>query len=103
MKQQTPDFEDLTQKMKGMGHPVRMALFHLLCNCPEGGLRVKSMYHGLGLDQPTTSRHLAVMRNSGLVSRRVIAGQTTYCLCLNNPFVSCLSACFITKNKTEEL
>lgn len=88
-------------KLKAMGHPVRVALFHLLCNCKTEGLSVKSLHQSLGIDQPTTSRHLAVMRNSGLVSRRIAGRQTNYCLCLDDPFVRCLSGCFITNNKIE--
>ncbi|HAD96389.1 MAG TPA: transcriptional regulator [Cryomorphaceae bacterium] len=95
------EHEVMAGKLKAIGHPMRVALFHLLCNCETEGLSVKSLYQSLGIDQPTTSRHLAVMRNSGLISRRVTGGQTSYCLCFNDPFVKCLSGCFITNNKIE--
>ena len=94
MKQQTLDFEKLAEKFKAIGHPVRVAMFQLLCHCPEEGLSVKGMYQTLGLDQPTASRHLAVMRNSGVVRRRTERGNTFYCLCLTDPDISCLSGCF---------
>jgi len=101
MKQQTLDFEKLAEKFKAIGHPVRVAMFQLLCNCSEEGMSVKGLYKTLGLEQPTASRHLAVMRNSGVVIRKVKAGRTRYCVCHEDQLVSCLSSCFITKSKIE--
>ena len=92
------DYEDIAEKFKAIGHPVRVALFHLLCNCPKQGLSVKHLYQTLGTDQASTSRHLAVMRNSGVVSRRTEQGRTLYCLCLDDPYIRCLSGCFMNNN-----
>ena len=100
MEEQIIQFEELSEKFKAIGHPTRIALFQLLCNCPEKGLSVKSLYQTLQLDQPTTSRHLAVLRNSGMARRRQEHGQTFYCLCLSDPYVGCLSRCF-TNNKSK--
>jgi ArsR family transcriptional regulator len=51
-----------------MGHSVRVQIIHLL---REGPKRVSDIAESLGLSQATTSRHLAVLRNVGvLVSQR---------------------------------
>ncbi|MFZ5880811.1 MAG: ArsR/SmtB family transcription factor [Chloroflexota bacterium] len=51
-----------------MGHSVRVQIVHLL---REGPKRVSDIAESLGLSQATTSRHLAVLRNVGvLVSQR---------------------------------
>ena len=97
MNQQNIDFEHLAEKFKAIGHPVRVAIFQLLCNCPEGGMSVKNMYQTLELDQPSASRHLGVMRNYGLVKRRTEHRHTFYCLYLTDPYVNCLSKCFTTE------
>jgi DNA-binding transcriptional ArsR family regulator len=47
-----------------LSHPARIAILHLLADEPREVGRVAAE---LGLTQPTASKHLAVMRQAGLV------------------------------------
>lgn len=53
---------------KALGDPVRLRLFHLLSL--KGELCVCHLTEALRLPQSTVSRHLAVLRNTGLVTTR---------------------------------
>jgi DNA-binding transcriptional ArsR family regulator len=86
-------FETLAEKFRVIGHPVRIAILDLLCNCGYSKLTVKSIYRTLELDQPNASRHLGIMRKSNILERIQAGGDTFYCLCKNNQ-VACITACF---------
>lgn len=47
-----------------LSHPVRIAILHLLA---EGPREVGRLATALGISQPNVSKHLAVMRQAGLV------------------------------------
>lgn len=64
MKQVTI-FDLQAELCTAMGHPVRVQIVHLL---REGPRRVNDIAKGLGIGQATISRHLAVLRNVGILS-----------------------------------
>ncbi len=67
MKQVTI-FDLQAELCMAMGHSVRVQIVHLL---REGPKRVSDIAESLELSQATTSRHLAVLRNVGvLISQR---------------------------------
>lgn len=88
-------YEGMADKFRTMGHPVRVAILEMLFACNPGKLTVKSIYENLGIDQPSTSRHLNIMRRAGVLARTREAGSTFYCLCVEDPYVKCLTKCFI--------
>jgi ArsR family transcriptional regulator len=88
------DFEGLAEKFRAIGHPVRVAILNLLCTCDCPKLTVKSIYDTLKLDQPSTSRHLNIMRKSGMLKRIREGADTFYCLCNDDPHVECITRCF---------
>lgn len=88
------EYEGLAEKFKAIGHPVRVAILNLLCTCNCSKLTVKSIYDTLKLDQPSTSRHLSIMRKSGLLTRIQDGADTFYCLCSDDPHVGCIARCF---------
>ena len=88
-------YENLAEKFKSIGHPVRVAILDLLCNCGADRLTVKSIYEKLKLDQPVISRHLGIMRKNGVLMRMQESGFTFYCLCNHDPHVQCIRRCFI--------
>ncbi len=51
---------------KALSDPTRRALFQRLCH--DGGLTVHGLTEGAGVSQPAVSRHLAQLREAGLVS-----------------------------------
>jgi len=58
----------LVEQFKALGDPVRLRLFTLL-EC-KGELCVCHLTEALALPQSTVSRHLAILRQSGLVTAR---------------------------------
>ncbi len=94
MKKEIRDYEVLAEKFKTIGHPVRLAMLNLLYTCDSSKLTVKSIYETLKLDQPCASRHLNIMRKSGILERVQEGVNTFYCLCFNDPQVRCITKCF---------
>lgn len=67
----------VTGVCRALAHPARRALLQALSRgeCDVGNLSV-----GFGLDQPTVSKHLAVLRSAGLVQVRVDHRRRCYSL-----------------------
>lgn len=80
--------------MKAMAHNDRLSIARLLCQNPDSGMTVKEIYERLKLPQPIVSRHLAIMKNVGVVKRTRQGQSIYYCLCLNNKNIENLSNCF---------
>ena len=88
------EFEDMAEKFKTIGHPVRVAILNLLCNCGCSRLTVKSIYEELNLDQPSTSRHLNLMRKTGVLVRYKEGVETFYAICHADSNMECITKCF---------
>jgi ArsR family transcriptional regulator len=58
--------EILAKRLRHAGHPARLALLAALGR--EPGACVCELARQVGLDQPTTSHHLSVLRHAGMVS-----------------------------------
>lgn len=58
----------MLEQFRALGEPVRLRLFGLLADAEE--LCVCHLTEALALPQSTVSRHLAVLRQAGLVSTR---------------------------------
>ena len=58
-----------------LGEPRRVAILELL---RDGERPVGDLVGGLGLSQPTVSKHLRVLRDAGLVEARVDAQRRLY-------------------------
>lgn len=82
----------LAEIFKSIAHPDRLAIMQLMCDSKR--LTVKSIYEKLKLEQPIVSRHLRIMRNSGLLKREQEGNNTYYCLINDNEVVSCITKCF---------
>jgi len=95
MKRNFNAYENLAEKFKSIGHPVRVAILDLLCNCGAERLTVKSIYGKLNLSQSEVSRHLGIMRKNGVLMRMQESGFTFYCLCKHDSYVQCIRKCFI--------
>ena len=57
---------------QALADPTRLRILAILADARYGELCVCHIHGGLGLPQPTTSRHLASLRKAGLVSERQI-------------------------------
>lgn len=61
---------------KALSDPTRRALFERLCR--DGEQTVGGLTSGAGVSQPVVSKHLAVLRQAGLVRDRPAGRQTHY-------------------------
>lgn len=62
---------------KALADPTRRALFERLCR--EGEQTVGALTDHAGISQPAVSKHLAVLKEAGLVRGRHEGRQTHYC------------------------
>jgi DNA-binding transcriptional ArsR family regulator len=63
------------QFFRALAHPTRIRLLEILV---RGGRTVQELQEALGLDQPTVSQQLAVLRTQGIVSARKEGLSVTY-------------------------
>ena len=65
------------QLLKALGNPDRLLL---LCQLSQGERNVSELEALLGIQQPTLSQQLAVLRREGLVATRREGKQIYYCI-----------------------
>lgn len=65
MKQKVTIFDLQAELCNAMGHPLRVQIVHLLHGGPR---RVSNIAEKLNTSQATISRHLAILRNVGILS-----------------------------------
>lgn len=94
MRKGLKTYEDMAEKFRSIGHPARVAILDLLCNCGCKRLTVKYIYENLRLKQPVVSRHLNIMRKNGILTRVQESGNTFYCLQKRDADVRCITKCF---------
>lgn len=59
------DFENESEILKVLGHPVRLKIVAGLCSQE---CNVKHIWECLGLPQATVSQHLALLKNKGIIT-----------------------------------
>ncbi len=84
------DWSDLAEALKSAAHPERIAILHLMCNCGCDQMMVKSIYERLHFEQSITSRHLGIMKKSGLLKREIKDGKTLYRFNKDNLTAQCI-------------
>lgn len=87
------DLEYAAGMLKAMAHPMRMAILTLL----EDGekLTVTQIYETLNIEQSTTSHHLGILKNKGVLSSKR-EGKNTFYFLRNNSLstvMECLKKC----------
>lgn len=71
------DHEAVAAVFRALAEPARLQIVHSLS---DGERRVVDLVADVGLAQSTTSAHLAVLRDAGLVSPRAVGRSTYYSL-----------------------
>lgn len=94
-EQSTDTLEASTELFKAFADPVRLRLLNLLA---EGEVCVCHLHEALELPQSTVSRHLAYLRNRGLVVGRKEGLWVHYRLAkpggdLHRKLIECLGVC----------
>lgn len=85
---------EISSTMKSLSHPARVEIVLMLNRDKPFRFCVNEVHKKLGLSQPETSRHLAVMRQSEIVSCEKSGLVSYYSLNLHNPLVNCITNCF---------
>lgn len=89
-KKPETDWNDLAEAMKSAAHPERLAILHLMSSSGSDQIMVKNIYGALHLEQSITSRHLGIMKKSGLLKREVKGGKTFYRFNSDNQTAQCI-------------
>ena len=82
------EYDDLAEQFKSLAHPDRIAILKLMCDFNCQRMTVKSIYGKLKMEQPIASRHLSLMRKSGLLRREQERNTTYYSLCIEKKLVN---------------
>ena len=85
--------EKASDKLKAMAHPIRISILFVL---KEGDkMTVTQIHESLGIEQSTTSHHLGILKDKGvLCSKR--EGKNTYYYLRHNVLgqvIDCLQSC----------
>lgn len=91
-----PNFESIkkiAETIKSIGHPSRVEILFLL-NKNGQKMSVTEIHETLGLTQPETSRHLAVLKNSSVLKCEKEGANSFYSINDDLFFISCITNCF---------
>jgi DNA-binding transcriptional ArsR family regulator len=72
------EYEYLSEQFKSLSHPDRIAIIKLMLDFGCERITVKNIYENLKMEQPIVSRHLSIMRKSGLLKREQEGNNTYY-------------------------
>lgn len=86
--------QNTAETLKAMAHPERLAILDLLCKAPKGKLTVKAIYQNLEAQQAVVSRHLIILKKSGIVRRSQEGQKTFYGLLTKKKKIEMLLECF---------
>jgi len=79
--------------LKAMAHPMRIAILKYL----EGGkkLTVTEIHELLGIEQSTTSHHLGILKDKGVLCSKREGKNTFYCMKYDimSQIIDCLHTC----------
>lgn len=92
----SPEVSDLDALFRGFADPTRIRVLNLLV---AGEMCVCDLVDLLDLPQPTVSRHLAYLRDSGLVENRRTSNYAYYRLTearnhIHQSLINCVGSCF---------
>lgn len=94
---QKEKFNALAEALKSISHPERIAIVNLIYGCKEKRMTVKHIYESLKMEQPIVSRHLGILKRSGILERETEGVNTFYCLFENNKMAKQIYKCLCTK------
>jgi len=85
------DYEKQAEIFKSLGHPTRLMLAHKL---RKKELCVCELNEFVEIDQSTLSRHLKILKDSGVLKSRKVSMQVFYSLrvpCLLDNILECIN------------
>lgn len=72
------DFENYAEKLKALGHPVRLKI---AVELSVSSLTVSTLCSCLDIPQATVSQHLSILRNKGIIEGERKGTSISYSLC----------------------
>jgi len=85
-----PLVELIAQRFRVMGEPLRIKLLDRLC---DGEASVQELTEALGATQQNVSKHLGVLHQAGVVSRRKEGNRAYYAIADETVLVLCEQVC----------
>jgi DNA-binding transcriptional ArsR family regulator len=83
----------MADALRAASHPERLAIMDLMRKHDYKPMNVKTIYVTLGLEQPVVSRHLGILRRSGLLRKEGGGNYSTYQLNIENRVANVLINC----------
>lgn len=93
---ESEEMMEFSEMLKSLAHPSRVSIVYLLAQNKEKKMTVKSIYEELRMSQPVISRHLGILKNSGLLQRVSEGINIYYKLNPGNKNVKQISTCLST-------
>jgi len=87
--------ETAANMLKAIAHPMRIAILRFLES--EKSLTVTQIHEKLGIEQSTTSHHLGILKDKGILLSRRVGKNTFYAIKNENlsHIVECVSKCSV--------
>jgi DNA-binding transcriptional ArsR family regulator len=87
--------ETAANMLKAIAHPMRIAILRFLE--AEKSLTVTQIHEKLGIEQSTTSHHLGILKDKGVLLSKRVGKNTFYALKNENlsHIVECVSKCSV--------
>jgi len=85
------NYDKQSEIFKALGHPTRLLLAHKL---KDGEKCVCELNEFVNIEQPTLSRHLKILKDSGVLKSRKVGMQVFYSLkipCLLDNILECIN------------
>mgnify|MGYP000438975226 CR=1 FL=1 len=85
--------EKATGMLKAMAHPIRISILHSLKDGEK--LSVTQIHESLGIEQSTTSHHLGILKDKGVLCSKRDGKNTFYYLRhpLLGQIIDCMKSC----------
>ena len=92
----TDRLEDAATMLKAMAHPMRVAILNLLINGKR--LTVSEIHQTLEIEQSTTSHHLGILKDKGVLKSERKGKNSFYFLKNKNleHIIECLNKCTVS-------
>ncbi len=89
--------EETANMLRAIAHPMRIAILGFLNKDDE--LTVTEIHEKLGIEQSTTSHHLGILKDKGVLNSKRVGKNTFYSLKHTNLscIVECVGKCSMSK------
>jgi DNA-binding transcriptional ArsR family regulator len=89
----TDQLEKASEKLKALAHPIRISILFVLKDGDK--MTVTQIHESLGIEQSTTSHHLGILKDKGVLCSKREGKNTYYYLkhIVLGQVIDCLQSC----------